>query len=170
MNNKKKNILLLLGFVLALIACYQFAISKTIVLKREYDNLKQQKTVFQNLPEQMAMLKQKKHYYDSILSKYHLDESSVQNNLLKTINTFAGKNDLKVVGFLEPHLYQKNELTLKTYQFTLEGNFNPILKLIYQLEQKTKYGEIINLHFEKKENYRTGNEYLQAKVLLRSFG
>lgn len=170
MSNKRKNILLFGGFVLALIGCYQFAISKTITLKNEYSNLKEQEIVFKNLPEQMTLLKQKKHYYDSILSKYHLDESSVQNNLLKTINAFANENNLKVVGFLEPHLYKKNELTLKTYQFTLEGNFNSILKLIYKLEQETKYGEIINLHFEKKENYRTGKEYLLAKVLLRSFG
>lgn len=170
MSNKKKNIFLLLGFVLAIIACYQFAISKTLALKSEYDTLKQQEIVFRNLPAQMALLKQKRHYYDSILNKYHLNESSIQNNLLKTINTFAQENNLKVVNFIEPHLYQKNELTLKTYQFTLEGNFNPILKLIYKLEQETKYGEIINLHFEKKENYRTGKEYLQARVLLRSFG
>ncbi len=35
--------------------------------------------------------------------------------------------------------------------------------------QQTKFGEIINLHLEKKINFKTGKKYLQASVLLRSF-
>ena len=105
-----------------------------------------------------------------IKNKHQLNGSSVQNNLLKTINTFADSTNLKVVDFLEPHIISKNNLKINTYQFTLEGDFNAILKLIHKLEQKTKFGEIINLHFEKKTNFRSGKHFLQASVLLKSFG
>jgi len=90
--------------------------------------------------------------------------------LLKTINLFAEDNDLKVTAFLESHVINLDDLTIKTYQFTLEGGYNAILKLMHKLEQETKFGEIINLHFEKKTNFKTGKDYLQAKVLLKSFG
>jgi len=170
MTKKTKNILLVAGFVLTLVICYKLAISKTIEQKQQYTALKQQETLFKNAPKKLSLLKQKEIYYDSLLTNYQLDGSSIQNNLLKTINTFADTNYIKVISFLEPHIIIENDLTIKTYKFILEGNYNAINKLIYQLEQKTKFGEIINLHFEKKKNYRTGKHYLQANILLRSFG
>lgn len=169
MTNKTKNIGLLLGFFIVLILCYRLAIAKTFALKNEYNNLKQQELLFTNTPKQLSLLKQKQKYYDSILNKYQLNGSSLQNSLLKTINEFAVNNNLKVKGFLEPHIIKQNDLTIKTYRFTLEGDFNAILKLTHKLEQRTKFGEVINLHFEKKKNFRTGKYYLQAFILLKSF-
>jgi hypothetical protein len=166
----KKNILLILGFIFALLICYKLAISKTVSQSQEFERLKQQQILFENAPEKLTLLKKKEIYYDSILNKFELNGSSLQNNLLKTINTFASDKSLKVVSFLEPHSILKDGLTVKTYEFVVEGDFNHINTLIYQLEQKTKFGEVVNLHFEKKKNYKTGKSYLQASVLLQSFG
>lgn len=170
MTKKQKNIALIIGFFLVLIICYQFAISNTLEEKKKLNALKVESKIFENSPKQLSILKQKEKYYNSLLAKYQLDDSSLQNNLLKTINVFADANAIKVISFLEPHITTKNDLSIKTYQFVLEGNYIAINKLIYKLEQDTKFGEIINLHFEKKKNFRTGRFYLQARVLLRSFG
>ena len=169
MTNKTKNILLVGGLLLAIILCYKLAIVKTVALNSEYNALKQEEVLFKNIPKQLSVLSQKQKYYDSILSKYELNESSLQNNLLKIINSYSESNSIKVISFLEPHIYNKENLKVKTYQFTLEGEYNSIIKLIHKLEQDTKYGEITNLHFEKKKNFRTGKYYLQANVLLKSF-
>lgn len=170
MSKNQKNIVLIIGFALALIICYQLAISKTLQQKEQFNALSKEAMLFKNTPKQLSLLKQKEVYYDSLLTKYQLDGSSIQNNLLKVINTFANDNNLKVVSFLEPHTISKNDLVVKTYELVIEGDFNAINKLIYKLEQETKFGEIVNLHFEKKKNFRTGRFYLQARVLLRSFG
>ncbi len=170
MNNKTKNIVLIIGFLLSLFICYKYAFKNTIEYRSKYSKLKSQEQLFENTPRQLTLLKQKKSHYDSILSKYQLDGTSIQNNLLKTINSFAKANSLKVKNFVEPHISTQNDLTVKTYQFTLEGDYDSIIKLIHQLEQQTKYGEIINLHFEKKKDFRTRRNYLLAKVLLKSFG
>lgn len=170
MTNKTKNILLLTGFLLALVLSYQLAISKTIALKKEFNTLKQQDVLFENTPKQISLLKQKQTYYDSLLNKYQINGSSLQNNLLKTVTIFADSTNLKVVSFLEPHIVHKDNLKINTYQFVLEGNFNAILKLIHKLEQDTKFGEITNLYFEKKKNFRTRRYYLQVSILLKSFG
>lgn len=168
MTIKTKNKILIIGFLVILIVCYQLAISKTISVKKEYNALKQESLLFKDTSKQVSLLKQKQDYYNGILAKYQLDGSSIQNNLLKTINTFAEQNDLKVVSFLEPHVINKNDMKINTYQFTLEGDYNPIIKLIHSLEQDTKFGEIINLHFEKKTNFRIGKDYLQAAILLKN--
>ncbi|MEQ3663803.1 hypothetical protein [Olleya sp.] len=170
MSKKQKNILLILGFILALVICYQFAISKTLQQKKEFKILSQEELLFENAPKQLLLLKQKEVYFDSFLIKYQLDGSSIQNNLLKTINSLAKDTNLKVVSFLEPHIIIKNDLTINTYEFIVEGSYNEINQLIYRLEQQSKFGEIINLHFEKKKNFRSRKYYLEASVLLRNFG
>lgn len=170
MSKKQKNILLVIGFVLILFICYQMAISRTLEQKQQYSKLSKEELLSKNAPKQLSLLKVKEKHYDSLLTKYQLDESSIQNNLLKVITKFAEINDLKIVSFFEPHVITKNDLTISTYMFSVEGNYNNINQLIYLLEQQTKFGEIINLHFEKKKNYRTGKFYLQAKVLLKSYG
>lgn len=162
--------MLIIGFILSLLICYKLAIYKTVIQSQQYDRLKEQQILFKNAPQKLSLLKKKEVYYDSILNQYELNGSSIQNNLLKTINAFALSNNLKVVSFLEPHILIIDDLTIKTYEFVIEGGFNDINDLIYQLEQKTKFGEVINLHFEKKKNYRTGKSYLEAKILLKSFG
>lgn len=170
MTHKLKNRLLVIGFVLTLIACYHLAISKTLALKNEHHDLQHEALLFKNTPKQLSILLQKKQYYDSLLNKYQINGTSIQNNLLKTINKLANNSNLKVVSFLEPHVSKTNEVTFKTYQFTIEGNYNDILKLIHHIEQKTKFGEIINLDFQKNVNYKSGTTYLQAFVLLKSTG
>jgi len=170
MTKQQKNTLLLVTFFVALYICYLLAISKTLEQKEQYNILSKEILLSKNAPKRLSLLKQKEVYYDSLLTKYQLDGSSIQNNLLKVINYYAEAHDIKVVSFLEPHAITKNDLIIKTYEFVLEGNYNDINQLTYQLEQKTKFGEIVNLHFEKKKNFRTGKYYLRAKVLLRSFG
>jgi len=170
MTNKQKNIVLIVGFIAVLYICYLLAISKTLEQKGQYNSLSKEVLLSKNAPKQLSLLKQKEIYYDSLLTKYQLDGSSIQNNLLKVINSYADANNLKVVSFLEPHVISQNDLSIKTYDFTLEGLYDDINKLIYLLEQQTKFGEIINLHFEKKKNFRIGRDYLQARVLLKSFG
>lgn len=170
MTQKTKNIILVVSFLLIVVIAYQYAIANTLQLKSEYKTLKQDAVVFENMPLQLSSLKQKEKYYDSLLTRYQLGESSMQNSMLKSINTYAEANNLKVIGFIEPHKITKNDFTVNTYQFTLEGDYNAIISLVHQIEQKTKFGEVINLNFKKQKNYRTGKYYLQASVLLKSFG
>ena len=170
MSSKQKNIALIVGFIAILYICYLLAVSKTLEQEEQYNTLTKEVLLSKNAPKQLSLLKQKEVYYDSLLTKYQLDGSSIQNNLLKVINSYADANNLKVVSFLEPHVISQNDLSIKTYDFTLEGLYNDINKLIYQLEQQTKFGEIVNLHFEKKKNFKTGRYYLQVRVLLKSFG
>lgn len=170
MNNTLKNRLLIGGFILVLFLCYKLAIAKTITLKSEYTTLVKEEKLFQHTPKQIALLKKKEQYYDSLLRVYKIGGTSLQNNLLNAITSFSSKNDLKVVDFSEPHTFTDKSLTINTYSFTVEGHFNNILQLIYTLEQRTKYGEVVSVSYEKKKNYRTGASYLQAKIVLQSFG
>ncbi|WP_046758575.1 hypothetical protein [Kordia jejudonensis] len=170
MNSTLKNRLLVGGFIVLLFICYKFAVANTIALKQEYDKLSTQEALFNNIPKQIAILKKKEQYYDSLLTAYKIGGTSIQNNILNTVTSFSNKHNLKITSFSEPHTILEKSLRTNTYTFTVQGHFNSILQLIYTLEQKTKYGEVISVSYEKKKNYRTGTSYLQATILLQSFG
>tara|TARA_B110000114_G_scaffold16849_1_gene16328 strand:+ start:2404 stop:2916 length:513 start_codon:yes stop_codon:yes gene_type:complete len=170
MTIKQKNKILLGSFICLLILCYQLAIKQTLQFKAKYKSLEKEALILKNVPQKLATLNKKNSYYDSILTQFQLEGSSIQNNLLKSINTFAVTHNLTVVHFLEPHLATGTDsYVVKIYEFTIEGNYNSINQLVYNLEQQSKYGEIISLNFEKKKNYKSGHYYLQAQILLKSF-
>lgn len=170
MSNKAKNILIIIGFIMVLIIAYKLSISKTLEQKQLFNTLQKEVTLYENIPNQLLVLRQKQKHYDSLLNSYQFNGLSIQNNLLKTINSLAEQHRLQVISFVEPHKTQKNDLTISNYRFTLKGGYNAILQLVHALEQKTKFGEIINLEFEKKKNFKTNKFYLEAHVVLQSFG
>ncbi|MCB4797212.1 hypothetical protein [Neotamlana laminarinivorans] len=169
MTNRNRIILAVSGFIITLFLCYKFAFSKTINLVYTHEKLVQSETLFENTPHQIFLLKQKQKYYDSLLTKYQLNEHSIQHSLLNTINRYADSHEFSIVEFNEPHITRDNNLTVKVFKFTLNGNYNSIMTLIYNIEQHTKLGEVINIHFEVKKNFRTGQKYLLAHVLLKTF-
>lgn len=164
-NNKNK--LLFLGIIAMLFASYYLAINKTLLLRNEAQRLTVQVEQFKDIPNKLAILSQKDVHYDSILGKMDLVDTSVQNNLLRTINQEATKNNIKVMDFNQPHLYEMGENSLHTYSFKLDGNYTDILKVVHTIEQKGNFGEIVHMDFQKKKNYRTNKYSLGATVFVQ---
>lgn len=163
----KRNKLLFGGIVVLLIASYQFAINKTVLLRSESQRLNLEVEKFKDIPNKLALLNQKNVYYDSILGKMDLVDTSIQNNLLRTINQEATKTNTKVMEFKQPHLYQVGENSLLTYSFTLNGDYKNILKVVHTIEQKGNFGEIVHVDFQKKKNYRSNKYSLGATVFVQ---
>lgn len=157
------------GSIILLILSYKLGIAKTIELANENKKLTQELVLVENMPKKLATLKRKNTYYQDLLDNYQLSGNSLQNSLLKTINRLSDSLNLKLVDFHEPHTLEENGLLQKTYMFSLQGSFINIQGLVYQLEQKTKFGEVINIHFERKKNYKLDKYFLEAKVMLLSF-
>ncbi len=169
-NPKRKNIVLTLLFFLVLSVSYQLAIRRTLNLRNEYLSLKAEEESFQNLPQQLALLSKKEMYLDSILRKLDLGNTSMENNLLRTINREAALNGLKVIDFNPPHVFQFNGTDHISYNFVFRGSYTNILKALYTIETKSGFGEIIHLNFTKRKNYRTGKHYLEVTVFLQKLG
>lgn len=167
MTSNTKNNLSLAGIVLVLFLSYKFAIVKTIALGREYNNLKKEEVLFKDIPVQLSVLKSKEQQYDSILKKMNLGNTSLENNLLRTLNQQVEQHRLKLLDFNEPHAYMDGENQLNTFHFSLEGNFTDILKAVHTLEQKGNFGTLVHLDFQTKRNYRANKNYLVATVLMQ---
>jgi hypothetical protein len=167
MNIKLKNRILVIGFLLSLLIAYNFAISKTIEVQRVVRELSKEKLLLNNVSNRISSLNLKEQQLNSILKSYNVSiNNSFQQTLLQNITSFSKNNNLQIIAFNEPHLFNSNITKLSTYSFEIKGNFISLLKMINYLEQQ-QFGELISIQLEKKKNYRTNSSYLTCVVLLQ---
>jgi len=169
MTQKNKNILLVIGLLLGILIAYQYSFSKTFRINKEVTKLENQKEKYQSAPAQLAALTNKEKQLDDILKKNNVEGNSLQNNILKVLNTLSEDTAFTIITFEEPHRYldETTQKTTTSYNFTLQGDYKSLIEVIYALEQKYSFGNIINVHFEKKKNFRTGKNFLQCRVMLQ---
>ncbi|AWX43287.1 hypothetical protein HME9304_00274 [Flagellimonas maritima] len=165
---KNKIAILLLFLSLSFLICYKLAISNTLALRKEYISLKQEEKLLKDIPQQLIFFSKKEKYLDSMLQKLNLNNTSMENNLLRVINSEAAKNNLKVIDFNPPNRFAQDGSSLTTYDFKLRGGYAPIIETVYVIESQSTFGEVIHLNFTKEKNYRTGKNYLEAKVLVQN--
>ncbi|WP_062053715.1 hypothetical protein [Aquimarina longa] len=169
MKQKTKNIVLIAGLLCILFIAYRFGFSKTFAIQSEVAKLEHEKETYLAAPMQLAALTKKEKQLDAILAKNNVEGSSLQHNLLKTLNTLSNTSNIKIIAFEEPHNYS-NEITKEdiiTYDFILQGDYKSLIEILYALEQHYSFGNIAQVHFEKKKNFRTGTRYLQCRILLQ---
>ena len=165
---RTKNILLIIGFCLAMAIAYNLAFSKTIALKNRTSELETKSNSLGNSAIISANLEQRERFVDSILRLNNMKGNSVQNSLLEFLNTRSGSGKFTISDFNEPHTFSENGATTTSYRFTLEGNYNGIEQVLYSLEQEYSFGRIAHVHFEKKKDYRKGRDYLECFVIVES--
>tara|TARA_R110002124_G_scaffold17532_3_gene73533 strand:+ start:419146 stop:419664 length:519 start_codon:yes stop_codon:yes gene_type:complete len=168
MKLQTKNRALILGFMLILLIAYHFAISKTFETRSELKTIETQTLGYGDLSVMNGKLKLKEVQMDSILSKNNLNNTSIQNNLLEVLNTKASDETFKISEFNEPHQVTQDAVTITSYQFTLQGNFEGMQEVVYSLEQEYSFGKITHVSFEKKRDFRKRKDYLKCSVILEN--
>lgn len=167
MNNRQKNIVLLVSFVLSLFLVYHLAIKKTVIYKAMHTGLLKEKKTLNNAVEKKQFFQQKNKYLDSILKSKNISaHNSFQQTLLKNIGDFMSGEKIEIETFQKPHISLQNQTNVKTYSFTVKGDFNSLLKLIHHLE-KQHLGELNSVNFEKKRNYKNRKDYLVLVIYLQ---
>jgi hypothetical protein len=167
MNNKNKNILLVVGFFVVLFIAYSFSIKKTMEAKELLTTLWSEKELQSNAQSKIFNLQQENAHLDAILRKRDLSiENSFQQTLLKKINSFAEKEKITIISFEEPHEFERNEINLKTYFFEIKGDFRALLKLINELERQ-QLGQLVSVNFTKKKKYRTNRTALSCQFYIQ---
>jgi hypothetical protein len=169
MKPKTKNILLVIGFLVALIIAYQFSISKTIAAKQKITLLEKENIGFKDLAGMMSGIKKKEKYLDSVLKENNLQGASIQSSLLEILNRKSSGSTFIISGFNEPHYYEDIDLNITSYEFVLQGDFIAIEKAIYGFENQYNFGKISHLAFEKKRDFRKRKDYLECKVILENY-
>jgi hypothetical protein len=162
-----KNKTLLVSFILALIVCYVLAFSKTKTYYNQYKNQQNLLNNIENSPKLLTQLKTKELQIDKWLSQNNTPSSTFQNELLRTINTYALSYNLKIIDFQEPHEFIEKQTAITSYIFTIEGSFNNVLLLINKVENASKLGMIKHISTIKKNNFKTAQDYLLTTIIIQ---
>src|SRR5574343_220672 len=123
MKLNRRNKVLILGIVLSLYLSYSLAIKKTIAYYKEYKSKNELISNLNNNPKLLSNLIANEKQIDLWLSKNDHPSDSFQNELLKQLNNYCSKNNLKIVDFKEPHQIQESETNINSYSFSIDGSF-----------------------------------------------
>lgn len=167
MSYKKKNIMLLFSFIALLSLIYVFSISKTLGYKKKLIKLQQEREIIDNSATELKILKEKSIYLDSILQQENISvTNSFQQIILKKINEFKKENKIELIEFNTSINVLDNNTNVQLYPLIIKGNFNELLSFLNYIEQQG-LGEIKNINFLKKKDYRTRKNFLFLKLYIK---
>lgn len=167
MSYYRKNIILLIGFVLSIPVLYYTTFQNTIALKDIYAKLLKEKDDTDQITSRTLSLKQEGKYIDAILAKENIfAKNSFQQILLKKINAYKASTSLQIIAFKNSIDVLDNNLPSQLYPITLKGDFNALLQFLNYFEEEG-LGEIKSYSFKKKRNYSRRSEYLVLELLLK---
>lgn len=151
-----------------LIVAYHLAFSKTIAIKKEIKVMELQILKANDLNSNISNLYNREKYIDSIIINNNIKNSSTQNNLLGFLNESSEKSNFTIKNFNEPHVFIHDNFKKTSFLFSIQGYFNEIEEVVFNLEQNYNFGKIVHLKYEKKRNHRLAKDYLECFIVLES--
>jgi len=161
---KQKLQLLIAGFVLLLIFCYQLAISKTITEYKMYEANKKHSGLSKDSSVPYSVLQQKIKLLNDIQTQYSLDTTEGDRNFLLLLDGYCKDYNL-VFKEYKPF---KDEKKVWTRSVTIEGNFIDILNLIYELEQNEKTTRVCSVNFKTSKANAKGKLVLSCTFYIQN--
>ncbi|WP_147431725.1 hypothetical protein [Tenacibaculum discolor] len=135
--------------------------------KKKLSDLLQEKEKINNSTVELKLLKEKSIYLDSILKQENISvTNSFQQIILKKINEFKKENKIELIEFNTSINVIDNNMNVQLYPLILKGSFNKLLSFLNYIEQQGS-GEIKNINFYKKKDYKTSKNYLLLKIQLK---
>lgn len=165
---RQKNKILLVGALLLLIVCYIFAIGETVNLYGNNSKTTQKLESLKNAPQQIAGLNKRLNFLNSRVKQYVREDDFEQDDILVSVSDFCKRNRLKIIEFPKSTLKQKDDIVIETFNFTVEGNFTNLVKLIYDIEVVQKIGRVASLDFETQVDRRTKVKRLTVNIFLQN--
>ncbi|CAM1367588.1 putative General secretion pathway protein [Tenacibaculum litoreum] len=159
--------MLLFSFIALLSFIYVFSISKTLGYKKKLIKLQQEREIIDNSATELKLLKEKSIYLDSILKQENISvTNSFQQIILKKINEFKKENKIELIEFNTSINVLDSNTNIQLYPLIIKGNFNELLSFLNYIEQQG-LGEIKNINFLKKKDYRTRKSFLLLKLYIK---
>ncbi len=165
---QQKLLYTLIAGVLFSIVIYNLALSKTISLAIKNNELQQQISKNQDAPKQIEVVSQKIKRIEQLVGDKAYNKIDIHQVLLESVTGYVQQNGLILKDFPQPFVIAENGYITKTAQLTVEGDFIPLLKLIYFLENNYKVGKVIAVDFKTTKEIRTRKRKLNTTIYLQN--
>ena len=152
----------LLGF-----AAYKRSFKLTLDAYDEYSTLSGKLNEIKSSSNTIQELDAEIRYFDNLLGKENMESVLVQQEILNFVTNKS--NSVTVVDLSEVHEVTDNEFVIDTNQLTLEGDFEKLLKMVYEFEKEFPYSRVVNTSFFKKKDFKTKRVKLYAKIIFQNY-
>ena len=165
---QQKNKVLAIGYVVFLFVVYQLAISKSIELFSQNSSLKEKLITAKESYKSKEELEKRKEKLDYHISSFFVDSLSHQEFLLETISTYCHQHHVLIKEIPAKTEYREDNFEVGTHKIVLEGDFIPLLKMVYLLEQKNKAGRLSSAFFSLKYDNKRKKEVLSLTLYIQN--
>lgn len=165
---KQKCYLLFTVLILFLFSGYKLSFSDTFILMGEIKEKEQKLSWLKEKEKELPLLKAKMAEFEKAYSKS--DSIAVRDKLTSYISDFAEKNNCLVTEIPLNSSFKNDNLKVQTNTFTVRGDFNNLLSLLYLLENEYKYvAKIVSTKFFSIKDMQTKRKNLYLTLITQSF-
>jgi len=166
---KQKNKVLLLIFILLALASYKRSFVLSLLAKEEIklqdDNLSKVNSSESNLQQLVYSIS----ILDKTIGKSNLKPDKIQQEILNSLAILSNKYNVNLESIDETHIHKNVDFSILSNEVILEGRFNNLTQLIYDLELNFEFARLINVEFYKKKISSTKKTKLYAKILFQHY-
>lgn len=153
---------------LFMLVLYNLAISDTVSLAVENNELETQILNNQDAPLRLKTIKEKLNKIKQIIGNEDYEELDIHQMLLQQITDKVQKNGLILKDFPQPYVIADKGYITKTAKATIEGDFVHLLQLVYFLEHNYKGGKVVAVDFNTTKEFRTRKRKLNSIIYLQN--
>lgn len=145
---KKKFIYLIVGGAILLCLVYSFSINETIKLRSSYLEIKNRYDGVFDASASILFYERELNKIDSLIGDKNDKGNYTQEELLRRVTEFGREHNLTIINFPSPHSYIDNGYRVFTYETSISGAFNDLVRLLYELEIGNFPGVVKSADFE----------------------
>lgn len=164
MNYKQKYQLNLAAIAVFFMLAYWLAFSKTWNSYRSVIKLEQQSS---SAGQAWQEIESYQHQLSALDGRQN-NQSFTQNGLFQKVTAFCQEHRLAIQEMPESFIYEQQDLTILHNPIKVEGNFIPMVKLLYLLEKEEQLGRVVSAEFKLGKNYQSRKQELTAKIHLQN--
>jgi hypothetical protein len=157
-----------LGFVLLLVIGWKVTISETIDLSTRCESLRSELGRTQNAPEQLALKTLQLEHLEKLIGKNDLHPDMVQQSILDAIDGFGEKSGPNIYEVLPIHSASDEEFEVITHMVTVDGKFNELAALGFELENRFSEARLVSIKYIKEKDRRSKRNRLLATYYLQN--
>lgn len=145
---KKKFIYLLICGALSLCLVYVLSINETLKLRKSYIELKSRYDGVFDASSSILFYEKELNKIDSLIVTKNDKGNYTQEELLRKVTEFGRSHNLTIINFPAPHQHIDNGYKVFTYEASIAGSYNDLIRLLYELEMGSYLGVIKSANFE----------------------
>jgi len=168
MTYKKKNIILLVGFILLLILSWNLAMVETFNLKNQIQMVNKELRSAENAPLQIAQLNRELNQIQGNSKLLYSSVLQMREALLSELVQLTSKHRVNLKSFPEYFIQEKEDFELTTSPIILEGSFKNLLQLMDEFEKSNTSGKVSSALFRVEESRRSGKRTLYLTLYIQS--